>query len=124
MGGRTDFRLVELSTTALQGLRVLHRHQRSTHPHLDDRPDGSPTGPLTPFFNTLLDDHTDMMSTLLQYDGEALVDPASGAPFDPGARRSWESAIGTGAVNIANYITPLSYSGRRVHFRHLRNGDA
>src|ERR1700722_12534052 len=58
MGGRTDFRLVELSTTALQGLRVLHRHQRSTHPHLDDRPDGSPTGPLTPFFNTLLEVRT------------------------------------------------------------------
>ena len=71
-----------------------------------------------------LDDHTDMMSTLLSVSGQQLIDPTSGAVFDPGSRSSWQAAIGSGAVNIGNYITPFFYSGCKVHVRHVRDAIA
>jgi hypothetical protein len=44
-----------------------------------------------------LDDHTDMMSTLLECSGEVLRDPSTGKIFDPAASEDWESAIESGA---------------------------
>lgn len=70
-----------------------------------------------------LDDHTDLMATLLCVSDCGLVDPTSGALFDPMCSSSWQSAIHSGAVNIGNYLTPLYYSDRPVHIRHLNNGS-
>jgi hypothetical protein len=68
-----------------------------------------------------LDDHTDMMATLLCRSGETLVDPISGATFDPFSSSDWKAAIYSGAVNIGNFITPFYYSGSNVHVRHINN---
>jgi hypothetical protein len=68
-----------------------------------------------------LDDHTDMMPTLLCVSGDRLTDPTSGAPFDPRCSGNWVSAIHSGAINIGNYMTALYYSGSHVHIRHLNN---
>jgi len=68
-----------------------------------------------------LDDHTDMMSTLLECSGEVLRDPSTGKIFDPAASEDWESAIESGAINIGNFLTPLYFMKPRVHVRHLRN---
>lgn len=68
-----------------------------------------------------LDDHTDMMATLLYFSGDGLVDPTNGAPFDPRCSSSWRSAIHSGAINIGNYMTPLYYSGSHIHIRHVNN---
>ncbi|MGC2193350.1 MAG: hypothetical protein WA628_01655 [Terriglobales bacterium] len=68
-----------------------------------------------------LDDHTDMMPTLLCRSGETLIDPTSGATFDPTSSSDWKAAIYSGAVNIGNFITPFYYSGCNVHVRHINN---
>ena len=68
-----------------------------------------------------LDDHTDMMLTLLCQPGKSLIDPTSGAAFDPTSSRDWKAAIYTGAVNIGNFITPFFYSGCNIHVRHINN---
>jgi hypothetical protein len=68
-----------------------------------------------------LDDHTDMMATLLCLSGDRLVDPTNGDPFDPRCCGDWRSAIYSGAINIGNYMTPLYYSGNRIHIIHLNN---
>ncbi len=68
-----------------------------------------------------LDDHTDMMSTLLCVSAEHLINPTSAAVFDPMSSSDWEAAIYSGAVNIGNYITPFFYSGSKVHVRHIRD---
>jgi hypothetical protein len=68
-----------------------------------------------------LDDHTDMMPTLLIRDGEGLRDPSTGTPFDPSSSSSWDTAIASGAVTIGNFITPLFYSGLKIHVRHINN---
>lgn len=70
-----------------------------------------------------LDDHTDLMATLLCVSDCGLVDPTSGALFDPMCSSSWRSAIHSGAVNIGNYLTPLYYSDRSIHIRHLNNNS-
>ncbi|WP_305907527.1 hypothetical protein Q9L42_015375 [Methylomarinum sp. Ch1-1] len=68
-----------------------------------------------------LDDHTDMMSTLLERTGEGLTDPSTGKSFDPSVRNDWESAIYSGCIGIGSFITPLYYSDHKVHVRHLNN---
>lgn len=71
-----------------------------------------------------LDDHADMMPTLLERSGEGLTNPATGFSFDPSKRGDWESAIEFGTVSIGNFITPLYYSGHNIHVRHLANSIA
>ncbi len=68
-----------------------------------------------------LDDHTDMMPTLLCTSGQTLRDPTSGLPFDPASSDDWEAAILAGSVNIGNFITPFYYSGCPIHVRHVNN---
>lgn len=68
-----------------------------------------------------LDDHTDMMATLLYLFGDTLVDPTNGATFDPKCTSNWRSAIHSGAIDIGNYMTPLFYSGSHIHICHLNN---
>ena len=68
-----------------------------------------------------LDDHADMMPTLLCRSAEALINPASGEAFDPASTSNWETAIRWGAVTIGNFITPLFYTGTSVHVRHINN---
>jgi hypothetical protein len=68
-----------------------------------------------------LDDHADMMPTLLCRSTEALVNPVSGETFDPASSSNWESAIRWGAVTIGNFMTPLFYLGTSVHVRHINN---
>jgi hypothetical protein len=68
-----------------------------------------------------LDDHEDMMPTLLEVYNGALKDPSTDAAFDPTAADDWTSAIGTGAITIGSFITPLYHSGTRIHVRHINN---
>lgn len=70
-----------------------------------------------------LDDHEDMMPTLLALDEGRLLNPTTDAVFSPSKPEDWEDAIQSGCVSIGNFITPLFYSGHRVHVRHLNNGD-
>jgi hypothetical protein len=70
-----------------------------------------------------LDDHTDLMATLLCVSDDGLVDPTNGSMFDPRCSNSWRSAIQSGAINIGNYMTPLYYSGSYVQIRHVNNGS-
>lgn len=68
-----------------------------------------------------LDDHTDMMPTLLRRNDGILSDPMLGSRFDPAADADWEASIHSGCVSIGNFITPLFYSKHKVHVRHLNN---
>jgi hypothetical protein len=68
-----------------------------------------------------LDDHTDMMATLLCPSNDLLIDPTSGASFNPASSSDWKAAIYSGAVNIGNYITPFYYSDTPLHVRHINN---
>jgi hypothetical protein len=68
-----------------------------------------------------LDDHMDMMPTLLAVSGQTMTNPTTGEVFDPTDVRSWETAIHAGCVSIGNFITPLYYSGQPVHVRHINN---
>jgi hypothetical protein len=69
-----------------------------------------------------LDDHTDMMSTLLEFSHEgALVDPTTGKPFDPKSPASWEASIYSGSVSIGCFVTPFYFGDWRTHVRHLNN---
>jgi hypothetical protein len=68
-----------------------------------------------------LDDHTDMMPTLLTRSAGAIHDCMLGTVFDPASREDWERSIHSGCVSIGNFITPLYYSKHRVHVRHLNN---
>lgn len=71
-----------------------------------------------------LDDHEDMMPTLLAFDEGRLVNPTTNAVFAPSKPEDWEDAIQSGCVSIGNFITPLFYSGHKVHVRHLNNGES
>jgi hypothetical protein len=68
-----------------------------------------------------LDDHTDMMSTLLVPADHGLEDPTSGNRFDPLSPADWRAAISSGAVGIGNFVTALYYASFPVHVRHLNN---
>jgi len=70
-----------------------------------------------------LDDHTDMMPTLLECSQGMLWDSGTGRRFDPAVGGDWTSAINSGGINIGNYITPFYYSRRQVHVRHLNNSN-
>lgn len=66
-----------------------------------------------------LDHHMDMMPTLLCRVGDRLVNPMTDSTFDSAKGKDWEDAIHSGCISIGNFITPLFYSGRRIHVRHL-----
>ncbi|WP_162816513.1 hypothetical protein [Halomonas sp. BN3-1] len=68
-----------------------------------------------------LDDHTDMMPTFLTDTGSGLINPATRRSFDPQCPDDWAAAINAGCVSIGDFITPLLYSNRKVHIRHLNN---
>lgn len=68
-----------------------------------------------------LDDHTDMMPTLLCRSAGQLIDPTTGEVFDPTCSADWEAAIYSGAISIGNFITPLCSSTFTLHVRHLNN---
>lgn len=68
-----------------------------------------------------IDDHQDMMPTLLLRDGDELSDPASGSRFDAFSPNSLEAAIRSGCVGIGNFVTPFIHSCRQFHIVHLNN---
>ncbi len=68
-----------------------------------------------------LDDHSDMMPTLLHVDEDRVIDTSSGQAFDPEAPDSWRSSILSGCVSIGNFVSPLFYAKRKLHVRHLNN---
>ena len=68
-----------------------------------------------------LDDHTDMMSTLL-LGQERLTDPIFGKPFNPEISSDWPSAIQSGAVGIGSFLTPFFALNRTVTVLHLKAG--
>jgi hypothetical protein len=68
-----------------------------------------------------LDDHTDMMPTLLERTDSAIVDCMLGTQFDAAEPGDWERSIHSGCIGIGNFVTPLYYSRHRVHVRHLNN---
>lgn len=67
-----------------------------------------------------LDDHADMMPTLLASAGDARRDPIRDVPFDPHNLPDWSAAISSGAVCIGNHVTALFHRCCHVHVRHLR----
>lgn len=69
-----------------------------------------------------LDDHTDMMSTLLEFSNrDGLLDPATGRLFNPTIPADWEAAIHSGSVSIGCFVTPFFFTNFRTHVRHLNN---
>jgi len=68
-----------------------------------------------------LDDHTDMMPTLLRTSDNGLTDASTDQHFRPANSSDWEVSIRTGCVGIGSFITPLYYSEHRVHVRHLNH---
>jgi hypothetical protein len=68
-----------------------------------------------------LDDHTDMMPTLLERRDGVVTDPATGQAFDPDNETAWQCALTSGAVSIGSFVTALCQGRRRVHVRHLNN---
>lgn len=71
-----------------------------------------------------LDDHTDMMSTLLRVDGDTLIDPARAAAFHPDRPEDWEACIHSGCIGIGSFLTALYYLDSSVHVLHLNNAAA
>ena len=69
-----------------------------------------------------LDDHTDMMPTLLSLEHDGLRDPHTARYFDPTHPPDWSSAIRSGAISIGSWLTALYYLDRAVHVRHLTHG--
>lgn len=70
-----------------------------------------------------VDDHEDMMPTLIGRHGDQLADPSTGLGFDPSAPADWDAPIRSGAIGIGNFITALFHSERCVHVRHLNNTE-
>jgi hypothetical protein len=71
-----------------------------------------------------LDDHTDMMSTLLAYTNDgSLVDTTTGKTFDPQSPADWEMSIYSGSIGIGCFIVPFYFSDWRTHIRHINNAD-
>jgi hypothetical protein len=69
-----------------------------------------------------LDDHTDMMSTLLECSHQdVLVDPTTGQSFDPKKPADWETGIHSGSVSIGCFVTPFFFTNSRTYVRHLNN---
>lgn len=73
-----------------------------------------------------LDDHTDMMSTMLERSGASLFDPITGREFDPYSPQDWNASIESGAIGIGSFLTPFFYLDRPVKVLHLKDeiGDA
>ncbi|NMQ18890.1 hypothetical protein E4P82_06505 [Candidatus Competibacter phosphatis] len=68
-----------------------------------------------------LDDHTDMMATLLVLTSDGLQDPGTCQPFDPAKPADWPPAIRSGAVGIGSFVTALYYLPQPVHVMHLNH---
>ncbi|MDX1557761.1 MAG: hypothetical protein ABJM11_11025 [Marinobacter sp.] len=68
-----------------------------------------------------LDDHTDMMDTLLVLTPDGLIDPGACQPFNPARPADWPAAIRSGAVGIGSFVTALYYLPQPVHVLHLNN---
>jgi hypothetical protein len=68
-----------------------------------------------------LDHHTDMMSSLLQRCGQALVDPTDGRVFDARFGADWQKGIEAGSVGIGSFVTTLFELPSRLHVRHINN---
>lgn len=73
-----------------------------------------------------LDDHRDLMPSLLCKDARgAVANPVTRTVFNPSSEADWELAIATGVVNIGTWLTALvigaSFAklGRCIHVRHL-----
>ena len=72
-----------------------------------------------------LDDHTDMMSTLLEYtDAGELIEPSTLRQFNPAEPTAWETAILCGSVGIGCFVTPFYFGNWQTHVRHLSNAAA
>lgn len=68
-----------------------------------------------------LDDHTDMMSTLLVQHQDGLYDPGSDRFFNPGHPNDWRFAITGGAIGIGSFVTALYYLENPLHVIHLNH---
>lgn len=67
-----------------------------------------------------LDDHTDMMSTLLRITENDEAADVRCCVFDPSSPEHWVKAIGNGAVGIGSFVTALYYREELLHVLHLR----
>ena len=68
-----------------------------------------------------LDDHTDMMDTLLVFASDGLLEPGAGARFDPANPSHWSTAIRSGAIGIGSFVTALYYLPQLAHVLHLNH---
>ncbi len=71
-----------------------------------------------------LDDHTDMMPTLLTRRSGSLISPDSGREFSPDNPDNWTQAIASGAINIGSFLTALYYYRNPLHVLHLNHSSA
>ena len=74
-----------------------------------------------PVNNIHLDDHTDMMSTLMA-PGRPLINPLTDHEFQPTEPADWDDAIISGAIGIGSFLTSFYNLERPVHIMHLREG--
>jgi hypothetical protein len=68
-----------------------------------------------------LDDHTDMMPSLLERRDNVLIDPADGQVFDVLSASDWEEGLASASVGIGSFVTALFYLPNRFHVRHINN---
>jgi hypothetical protein len=68
-----------------------------------------------------LDHHTDLMSSLLERRGDALIDPTDAQLFDPCSSADWQKGIASGSVGIGSFVTTLFELPNRLHVRHINN---
>jgi hypothetical protein len=68
-----------------------------------------------------LDHHTDMMSSLLEQRGNAVVDPADGRTFDARSGADWRKSIESGSIGIGSFVTTLFQLPNRLHVRHIND---
>src|SRR5205823_4103124 len=66
-----------------------------------------------------VDDHTDLMTPRLTFQGNGLRNAISGEAFNLYEPESVRSAILTGAVGVGSFMSPFIYTVPRVHLRHL-----
>ena len=71
-----------------------------------------------------LDDHRDMMPTLLaKTAGGESRDPETGEVFEADREQHWHTALKRGTLTIGNYLVPLFHqkpAEMQIHIRHLR----
>lgn len=86
------------------------------------------SGPKDDWVILHLDDHLDMMPTLLMVDREKnLRDPETRTQFFGNRQQDWYTALTVGTITIGSYLTAVVhglFQDQLLHIRHLSSGNA